>query len=208
MFWDSQSGFTFDLNQDTDRAELLVITPPIAGHLDRSLYQKWMAIVEGELDNSTMTIVHPSQRAADSSEVRRLPALIAAWSQKAQDLQKEAHVFYFAFKHPRTPWYARVIAACAAGYLLSPVQIIPSFIPVIGFMDDLVVLVVGFKLMQRAISPEVMKECRERAEAAEVKRKAKDSSVTEVVVSITVAVLWLISAIAGSLLMTRYIRRR
>ncbi|MGC2616259.1 MAG: YkvA family protein [Terracidiphilus sp.] len=137
-----------------------------------------------------------------------MSALIASWAEKAQRLQKEAHVFYFAFKHPGTPWYARLIAACAAGYLLSPIQIIPSFIPVIGFMDDLVVLVVGFKLIQKTISPEVLEECRERAEAAEAKRKSNDSSVTDVVISVTVAILWLISAIAGSLLIASYLRRR
>jgi uncharacterized membrane protein YkvA (DUF1232 family) len=162
-------------------------------------------MLEGEFPNSTIAETAPS---GHFNQTARLKALLASWAEKAQRLQKEAHVFYFAFKHPRTPWYAKLIAACAAGYLLSPIQIIPSFIPVIGFMDDLVVLVVGFKLIQKTISPEVLKECRERAEAAEAKRKANDSSVTEVVVSITVAILWLISAIAGSLLIASYLRRR
>ncbi len=162
--------------------------------------------MEAELDNSILpAISHPEK---DSSKVGRLTAVLASWSQKAQKLQKEAHVFYFAFKHPGTPWYARLIAACAAGYLLSPIQIIPSFIPVIGFMDDLVVLVVGFKLIQKVIAPSVLKECREQAEAAEAKRKTKDSSVSELVVSITVAILWLLSAVAGSLLVASYFRHR
>jgi uncharacterized membrane protein YkvA (DUF1232 family) len=161
--------------------------------------------VEGEFPSSTIAETTPL---GHSTKTARLSALIASWTEKAQRLQKEAHVFYFAFKHPRTPWYAKLIAACAAGYLLSPIQIIPSFIPVIGFMDDLVVLVVGFKLIQKTISPEVLKECRERAEAAEAKRKASDSSVIEIVVSITVAILWLVSAIAGSLLIASYLRRR
>jgi len=164
-----------------------------------------MAMLEGELDNSIIPHTSPPR---ENAATGRLSALLATWSEKAQKLQKEAHVFYFAFKHPGTPWYARLIAACAAGYLLSPIQIIPSFIPVIGFMDDLVVLVVGFKLIQRAISPAVLKECREQAEAAELKRRAKDSSVTDVVVSVTVAILWLISAIAGSLLIASYFRHR
>ncbi len=162
--------------------------------------------MEGEFDNSIISDAIPP--ADHSTRSWRLSALIASWAEKAQRLQKEAHVFYFAFKHPGTPWYARLIAACAAGYLLSPIQIIPSFIPVIGFMDDLVVLVVGFKLIQKTISPEVLEECRERAEAAEAKRKSNDSSVTDVVISVTVAILWLISAIAGSLLIASYLRRR
>ena len=163
-------------------------------------------MLEGEFDNSIIRDSYPP--GVDASRLERLRALVRSWSDKAQKLQKEAHVFYFAFKHPGTPWYARLIAACAACYLLSPIQIIPSFIPVIGFMDDLVVLVVGFKLIQKSISPEVLEECRERAEAAELKRRAKDSSVTEVVVSITVATLWLASAATGSLLIASYFRHR
>ena len=162
-------------------------------------------MLEGEFPNSTIS---EASSLRSLTMTRRFQALIASWAQKAQKLQKEAHVFYFAFKHPRTPWYAKLIAACAAFYLLSPIQIIPSFVPVIGFMDDLVVLVVGFKLIRKTISPDVLKECRERAEAAEAKRKANDSSLTELVVSITVAILWLISGIAGSLLIASYLRRR
>ncbi len=162
-------------------------------------------MLEGEFPNSTIS---EASSFRSLTMTRRFQALIASWAQKAQKLQKEAHVFYFAFKHPRTPWYAKLIAACAAFYLLSPIQIIPSFVPVIGFMDDLVVLVVGFKLIRKTISPDVLKECRERAEAAEAKRKANDSSLTELVVSITVAILWLITGIAGSLLIASYLRRR
>lgn len=163
-------------------------------------------MLESEFDNSIVRDSYPP--GVDAGRLERLRPLIRSWSEKAQKLQKEAYVFYFAFKHPETPWYARLIAACAAGYLLSPIQIIPSFIPVIGFMDDLVVLIVGFTLIRRAISPEVLKECRERAEAAELRRRAKDSSATEVVVSITVAILWLISAITGSVLIASYFRHR
>ncbi len=162
-------------------------------------------MLEGEFPNSTIS---EASSLRSLTMTRRFQALIASWARKAQKLQKEAHVFYFAFKHPRTPWYAKLIAACAAFYLLSPIQIIPSFVPVIGFMDDLVVLVLGFKLIQKTISPDVLKECRERAEAAEAKRRANDSSITDIVVSVTVAILWLISGIVGSLLIASYLRRR
>jgi uncharacterized membrane protein YkvA (DUF1232 family) len=161
-------------------------------------------MLEGEFPNSAIS---EASSLRCLTMTRRFQALIASWARRAQKLQKEAHVFYFAFKHPRTPWYAKLIAACAAFYLLSPIQIIPSFVPVIGFMDDLVVLVLGFKLIRKTISPEALKECRERAEAAEVMRKA-NSSITEAVVSITVAALWLISGIVGSLLIASYLRRR
>lgn len=166
-------------------------------------------MLEGEFDNSIIpdSIIPDSSPFADRMSRRRgLQPLIAAWAQKAQELQKQAHVFYFAFKHPRTPWYARLVAACVAAYLLSPIQIIPSFIPVIGFMDDLVVLVVGFRLIQKCIAPEVLQDCRDHAEAAEVRRRAEASSTTTVVVSVTIAILWLVVGIAGSLLVASHLR--
>jgi uncharacterized membrane protein YkvA (DUF1232 family) len=162
-------------------------------------------MLEGEFPNSTIS---EARSLRNLTMTRRFQALIASWAQKAQKLQKEAHVFYFAFKNPRTPWYAKLIAACAALYLLSPIQIIPSFVPVIGFMDDLVVLLLGFKLIQKTIPSEVLTECREQAEIAEAKRRASDSSLTELVVSITVAILWLISGVVGSVLVVSYLRRR
>src|SRR5271169_6810561 len=94
-----------------------------------------------------------------------------SWKERAQRLQKEAHVFYFAFKHPRVPWYARVVAACSAGYLFSPIQLIPSFIPVIGFLDDFMVLFLGAKVVQKLTPPAALRECRELADAAETRRK-------------------------------------
>ena len=160
--------------------------------------------MEGEFDNSiVMDSISPVRRVRG---VRRVPARIAIWGEKARVLQKQAQVFYFAFKHPKTPWYARLIAACAAGYLLSPIQIIPSYIPVIGFMDDVVVLVVGFKLIQKSIPPEVLQECRDHADSAEVLRKAEVRSLTRYAIYITIAVLWFILAIAGSLLVANYFR--
>jgi uncharacterized membrane protein YkvA (DUF1232 family) len=162
--------------------------------------------LESEFDNSIVPVSIPTVRRVRG--VQRVPTRIAIWGEKARELQKQAHVFYFAFKHPKTPWYARLIAACAAGYLFSPIQIIPSFIPVIGFMDDLVVLVVGFKLIQKAMPPEVLQECRDRAEAAEVQRKLEVRSLARFAVFIAIAVLWLILAITGSLLVVSHFRHK
>lgn len=161
-------------------------------------------MLEGELDNSI--VLDTSSPARGIRRDRRLPRRVAAWGERAQKLQKQAHVFYFAFKHPKTPWYARLIAACAAGYLLSPIQIIPSFIPVIGFMDDLVVLVVGFKLIRKTMPPEVLKECRDRAEAAEVERRTQARSFATLAVYIGIAILWLILTITGSLMVVSHFR--
>lgn len=138
--------------------------------------------------------------------IRREPAILESWRQQAQRLQKEAETFYFAFKHPRVRWYARLVAVCAAAYLLSPIQLIPSFIPLIGFLDDFLVLFLGVKLLRRIIPPEVLAECRELAEAAEMQRKKKIRSSAAVVGFVAVVSLWLLAAVTVSALMVTYIR--
>jgi uncharacterized membrane protein YkvA (DUF1232 family) len=85
-----------------------------------------------------------------------------------QQVQREARVLYFVFKHPRTRWYVKCIAACPVAYLFSPVQLIPSFIPVIGFLDDFLVLLVGAKLVERLTAPDLLRQCRELADAAQL----------------------------------------
>jgi uncharacterized membrane protein YkvA (DUF1232 family) len=130
-----------------------------------------------------------------------------SWKEEAQKLQKEAHVFYCAFKHPRVPWYARVVAACSAGYLFSPVQLIPSFIPVIGFLDDFLVLFLGARLFKSLIPPEVLAECRQLAESSEIRRKEEIRTKASVVAFVAIAALWLVTAITASALMMRYLRR-
>jgi uncharacterized membrane protein YkvA (DUF1232 family) len=129
------------------------------------------------------------------------------WKQQAQRLQKEAHVFYFACKHPRLPWYARLSAACTAGYLFSPVQLIPSFMPVIGFLDDALVLLLGAKLLRRITPPDILAECRQLADVAELRRKEEIRSSGAIVAAIVIASLWLLTAVTASGLVVAYISR-
>lgn len=122
-------------------------------------------------------------------------------------LRKETHVFYLIFRHPRTPWYARLVAACAAGYLLSPIQLIPNFIPVIGVLDDVVVILVGLKLIRRMTPADVLFECHDRANAAELRRKEEARWVSAVVVPIMITTVWVLAAIGASALLAAYIYR-
>lgn len=140
---------------------------------------------------------------ADSNMGWRVPNFVRNWRQQAQRLHKDAHVFYFVFKHPRTRWYTRCVAACTAGYLLSPVQLIPSFIPVIGFLDDFLVLFLGAKVVQKLTPPEVLRECRELAEAAETRRKEDPAMARFAFVAIVA--LWLAAVVTASALMAAYI---
>ena len=127
-----------------------------------------------------------------------------SWKQRAQRLQNEAHVFYFVFKHPRTRWYARLVAACTTAYLFSPIQLIPNFIPVIGMMDDFLVLFLGVKLLRRITPADVLTECRKLAHAAETRRK-EEIRWAGVVVSVAIATVWLLVAIVASVLLAAYI---
>jgi uncharacterized membrane protein YkvA (DUF1232 family) len=137
--------------------------------------------------------------------VRSWPPFALNWRRRAQQVQKEAHVFYFVFKHPRTHWYARLVAACTAAYLFSPIQLIPSFIPVIGFLDDVVVLFVGIKVLQRITPADILTECRELAEAAETRRKEEIRGAAEIIAPFVIVTVWLVMAITASALLAAYI---
>jgi uncharacterized membrane protein YkvA (DUF1232 family) len=128
------------------------------------------------------------------------------WNQHVRKIQKEAYVFYLVFKHPRTRWYAKLVAACSAGYLFSPIQLIPSFIPVIGFADDLLVLFLGAKLLYRITPPNVLKECRERAETSATRKDDGIRSMTPVVASVVVATIWLLAVVASALIVAYVLR--
>jgi uncharacterized membrane protein YkvA (DUF1232 family) len=93
------------------------------------------------------------------------------WQQQVRDLKTEAHAVYLASKDPRVPWYAKALAACVLAYLLSPIDLIPDFIPVIGYLDDLIIVPAGLLLVIRLIPVEVMAEHRETARLATLERK-------------------------------------
>ena len=120
------------------------------------------------------------------------------WKQQAQRIHSEAQTFYCAFKHPRVHWYAKMVAACTAGYLLSPIQLIPSFIPVIGFLDDFLVLFLGVRLLHRIIPPDILTECREQANVAEMRRKDEVRSTATISTVLSSALVWLFAAITAS----------
>jgi uncharacterized membrane protein YkvA (DUF1232 family) len=138
----------------------------------------------------------------------RVPKSGTNWREQAQRLREEALLFYFVFKHPRTHWYVRCIAACTVAYLFSPVQLIPSFIPVIGFLDDFLVLFVGANLVRKFTPPDVLSECHKLAEAAEVRRNEKEqvkNRIARFAVLLT-TVSWLVAFLASALV-AAYIHR-
>ena len=144
--------------------------------------------------------------ASTSLKKRPEPAFAGKWKERAQRLHKEAHVFYFVLKHPRTRWYARVIAGCTAAYLLSPVQLIPNFIPIIGFLDDFLVVLLGAKILQRITPVEVFIECRQLADAAEISRKEEIRSVAATAGYVAIVTLWMLAAVGASAIIASYFR--
>ena len=104
----------------------------------------------------------------------RLVATSLAWSRsvfrgikiRARRLKREVHAIYLAAQSPRVPWYTKWLALAVAGYALSPIDLIPDFIPVLGYVDDLIIVPLGIWLVLSLIPEEVMTECRARADEA------------------------------------------
>ncbi len=84
----------------------------------------------------------------------------------ARAIKRDVHALYLASRDPRVPWYAKAMAVVVAGYALSPIDLIPDFIPVLGYLDDVVLVPLGVLLVIRLIPPEVMAEHRDAAAAA------------------------------------------
>jgi uncharacterized membrane protein YkvA (DUF1232 family) len=84
----------------------------------------------------------------------------------ARSIKRDVHALYLAGRDPRVPWYAKALAALVAGYALSPLDLIPDFIPVVGYLDDLILVPAGILLVVRLIPAEIMAEHRATAAAA------------------------------------------
>jgi uncharacterized membrane protein YkvA (DUF1232 family) len=85
---------------------------------------------------------------------------------RAQALKRETFALYLAFRDPRTPWYARLWALLVLAYALSPIDLIPDFVPVLGYLDDLILIPLGIALALRIIPPGVMEDARVAASGA------------------------------------------
>ena len=84
----------------------------------------------------------------------------------ADSLKRDGHAIYLASRDPRVPWYAKALAVAVAGYALSPIDLIPDFIPVIGYLDELIILPLGIWLVVSLIPDEIMIEYRAKADEA------------------------------------------
>ena len=85
------------------------------------------------------------------------------WKKRAFSLKKEVYALYLVCKDPGTPWLAKTLAALVAAYALCPIDLIPDFIPVLGYLDDLILIPLGIMLVVKLTPPDILHECRQRA---------------------------------------------
>ena len=125
------------------------------------------------------------------SEIR----IINWWKAKARQLKVETYALSLAYRHPEVPWHAKAFAACVVGYLFSPIDLIPDFIPVLGYLDDLVLVPLGIALALKMIPQDVLDECRKEARAAIGQDKPTHWAAAAVIVAMWLAVGVLVIAI-------------
>ena len=122
-------------------------------------------------------------------------SLLENWKSRANQLRVETYALYLACKHPGTPWYAKVCAVGVVGYLFSPIDLIPDFIPVLGYLDDLIIVPIGITLVLKMIPEPVMEQCRASAGESLNKNKSKHWVAAGVIIAIWLLVLAAVIAI-------------
>jgi uncharacterized membrane protein YkvA (DUF1232 family) len=128
--------------------------------------------------------------------------LIETWKQRAAHLKIEVYALYLAYRDPRVPWYARVFAACVVGYAFSPIDLIPDPIPVLGYLDDLILIPLGVKVALAMIPAEVMTESREKAKDILSQGKPVNWAAAVVIIAI-----WIILAVVAVVFIVRIFKR-
>jgi uncharacterized membrane protein YkvA (DUF1232 family) len=105
---------------------------------------------------------------------------------RARRLKAETFALYLVARHPRTPWYAKLFVACIVAYAFSPIDLIPDFVPVLGYLDDLILIPMGIALAIRIVPPAVLAECRARAQ--DVMSQGKPASL---IAGAIIVVIWI-----------------
>src|SRR5512146_1107990 len=98
--------------------------------------------------------------------------MLAELKSRARALKTETHALYLAARDPRTPWFAKGLILLVVAYALSPIDLIPDFVPVLGYLDDLVIVPGGIALALKLIPHEVMEEARQQASEAALDKRA------------------------------------
>ena len=129
--------------------------------------------------------------------------MLDRWRAWAGNLKRQTVALYLAARDPRTPWYAKALGVCLVAYAASPIDLVPDFIPVLGYLDDLILLPLGIALMVRLVPPAVWAECLGRAREIEG-RPGGGGRVAAVVIGL----LWLAVLAASTSLEVRHLGSR
>ena len=129
-------------------------------------------------------------------------SLLANLRQRAAALKADSYALYLAARDARTPWYAKMLAGAVVAYALSPIDLIPEFIPVLGYLDDLIIVPAGIALAVGLVPPDVLAECRARAAEVAGDRRPVSIAAGVVIVAIWVllagvCVLWIVRAVSS-----------
>jgi uncharacterized membrane protein YkvA (DUF1232 family) len=114
--------------------------------------------------------------------------------QRARNLKAETFALYLTAGDPRTPWYAKLFVAAIVAYALSPIDLIPDFVPILGYLDDLILVPFGIALAIRLIPGPVLDDCRRKAQES-----LRDGRPTSRTAAVVIIVIWLALAALGVL---------
>ncbi|NIN63873.1 MAG: DUF1232 domain-containing protein [Anaerolineae bacterium] len=128
--------------------------------------------------------------------------MLEAWKERARQLKIETYAIYLAYRDPRVPWYARLFAACVVGYAFSPIDLVPDPIPILGYLDDLVLVPLGIALALKMIPEDVMAESRQKADQA-----MREGTVVSWKAAAVIVLIWVLLALLALALVLRALRR-
>jgi len=112
---------------------------------------------------------------------------IKTLKEKTKSLETEVYTLYKAYMDPRVPWYVKVLIVLLLGYFISPIDLIPDFIPIIGYLDDLIIISLTIYLIVRLMPSEVYQDCRNKAICEPISVKSKW------VVTLLIVLIWFIA---------------
>ena len=128
--------------------------------------------------------------------------MLSSLRAKAKQLERETYALYLAYRDPRSPWYARAFSAFVVAHTVSPIDLIPDFIPIIGYLDDLIITPLGLYVALRMIPAQVMVDARQQAALASAEGRIKTKAGIAIVLSV-----WAIGAILLLIVLARLIQK-
>jgi len=128
--------------------------------------------------------------------------IIESLRMKAQKLREEIDALYLCSKDPRIPWYAKAFAFFILGYALSPIDLIPDFIPIIGYLDDVILIPIGIACLIKMIPKDILNECRKKANSRQINKGS------HWVAASVIIIIWLLAVLVTSKVLWHYFKMK